>query len=61
MQPRRHVHGAHGVQEKSGPVHLVKGTHLLSVDYFQTTGSVALQLFCKKSGGTETICPTHLL
>ncbi|MEA2749719.1 MAG: hypothetical protein QOI41_3862 [Myxococcales bacterium] len=53
--------GAHGVQEKSGPVHLVKGTHLLSVDYFQTTGSVALQLFCKKSGGTETICPTHLL
>jgi hypothetical protein len=53
--------GAHAVQEKSGPVHLVKGTHLLSVDYFQTTGSVALQLFCKKSGGTETICPTHLL
>jgi hypothetical protein len=53
--------GAHGVQEKSGPVHLVKGTHLLSVDYFQTTGSVALQLFCKKASGTETICPTHLL
>ena len=53
--------GAHGVQEKSGPVHLVKGTHLLSVDYFQTTGSVALQLFCKKSGGTESVCPTHLL
>jgi hypothetical protein len=53
--------GAHGVQERSGPVHLVKGTHLLSVDYFQTTGSVALQLFCKKAGGPETICPTHLL
>jgi hypothetical protein len=53
--------GAHAVQEKSGPVHLVKGTHILSVDYFQTTGSVALQLFCKKAGGTETICPTHLL
>jgi hypothetical protein len=53
--------GAHSVQEKSGPVHLVKGTHLLTVDYFQSTGSVALQLFCKKSGGTETICPTHLL
>ena len=52
--------GAHGVQEKSGPVHLVKGTHGISVDYFQTTGSVALQLFCKKAGGTETICPTHL-
>jgi hypothetical protein len=53
--------GAHVVQEKSGPVHLVKGTHILSVDYFQTTGSVALQLFCKKAGGTETVCPTHLL
>jgi len=47
--------------EKSGPVHLVKGAHVVSVDYFQSTGSVALQLFCKKAGGTETICPTHLL
>jgi hypothetical protein len=46
--------------EKSGPVHLVKGTHVVSVDYFQSTGSVALQLFCKKAGGTETICPTRL-
>ena len=52
--------GAHAVQEKSGPVHLVKGTHGITVDYFQTTGSVALQLFCKKAGGTETICPTRL-
>ncbi len=53
--------GAHATQEKSGPVHLVKGTHAISVDYFQGTGNVALQLFCKKAGGTETICPTHLL
>ena len=53
--------GAHAVQEKSGPVHLVKGTHGITVDYFQTTGGVALQLFCKKAGGTEVICPTHLL
>jgi hypothetical protein len=53
--------GAHGPTEKSGPVHLVKGTHGITVDYFQTTGGVALQLFCKKAGGTETICPTHLL
>jgi hypothetical protein len=52
--------GAHGVTEKSGPVHLVKGTHAIAVDYFQQTGPVALQLFCKKSGGTEIICPTHL-
>lgn len=53
--------GAHGPQEKSGPVHLVKGTHGITVDYFQTTGGVALQLFCKKAGGAEVICPTHLL
>lgn len=46
--------------EKSGPVHLVKGTHAVTVDYFQATGSIALQLFCKKAGGTETICPTRL-
>ncbi len=52
--------GAHGVAEKSGPVHLVKGTHVIAVDYFQTVGAVALQLFCKKAGGTETICPTRL-
>jgi hypothetical protein len=52
--------GAHNVAEKSGPVHLVKGTHVITVDYFQGTGAVALQLFCKKAGGSETICPTHL-
>ena len=46
--------------EKSGPVHLVKGTHAITVDYFQATGTVALQLFCKKAGGTESICPTRL-
>ncbi|MDB4934739.1 MAG: putative large, multifunctional secreted protein [Labilithrix sp.] len=53
--------GAHNAQEKAGPVHLVKGAHVITVDYFQGSGSVALQLFCKKAGGTETICPTHLL
>jgi hypothetical protein len=38
----------------------VKGTHVITVDYFQSTGQVALQLFCKKAGGTESICPTKL-
>ena len=52
--------GAHATTEKSGPVHLVVGTHAITVDYFQATGPVALQLFCKKAGGTEIICPTHL-
>lgn len=46
--------------EKSGPVHLVKGTHMLTVDYFQTTGNVALQFYCSRTGMAETICPTHL-
>ena len=45
---------------KDGPVHLVTGAHVIQVDYFQTTGTVALQLFCKKSGAGEQICPTSL-
>ena len=52
--------GAHGTTEKSGPVHLVKGTHAIAVDYFQSTAGVALQVFCKKAGANEVICPTHL-
>jgi PA14 domain len=45
---------------KSGPVHLVAGTHVITVDYLQTTGNVALQLFCTKANDTEKVCPTHL-
>jgi hypothetical protein len=52
--------GVHGAQEKSGPVHLVKGTHGIAVDYFQIAGPVALQLFCKRGAEAEVICPTHL-
>lgn len=45
----------------TGPVHLVVGTHLVVVDYFQAAGSaVTLQLFCTKAGGTEQVCPTKL-
>lgn len=47
--------------EKTGPVHLVKGTHVITVDYFQSTGNVALQLFCKKTGETtDKVCPLKL-
>lgn len=46
--------------EKTGPVHLVEGTHLITVDYLQTTGNVALQVFCKKEGEEERVCPTQL-
>lgn len=46
--------------EKTGPVHLVAGTHLIQVDYLQGGGNVALQLFCTKAGETEKVCPTQL-
>lgn len=46
--------------EKSGPVHLVPGTHVITVDYLQTTGNVALQVFCKKANDIEKVCPTRL-
>jgi hypothetical protein len=46
--------------ELTGPVHLVPGTHLITVDYLQTTGKVALQVYCKKDGDAERICPTQL-
>lgn len=46
--------------EKTGPVHLVAGTHVITVDYLQTTGNVALQVFCTKANDVERICPTHL-
>jgi hypothetical protein len=46
--------------EKSGPVHLVVGTHQITVDYFQTKAGVALQLFCKTQGGNEKVCPLKL-
>jgi hypothetical protein len=47
-------------KEKSGPVHLVKATHDITVNYFQATGNVALQLFVTKAGAAEQVCPTHL-
>lgn len=47
--------------DKSGPVHLVAGTHVITVDYLQTTGNVALQVFCKKANEeAEKVCPTQL-
>ena len=52
--------GPNHAKEKAGPVHLVAGTHLVTVDYRQGTGNVALQLFCKKAGGEHKICPTRL-
>jgi PA14 domain len=48
------------LKDASGPVHLVKGTHDLVVDYYQATANVALQLFCTKAGSSEQICPAQL-
>lgn len=53
--------GSHDFSSKTGPVHLVTGTHAITVDYFQTKGNVGLQLFCKKIGdATDKICGTSL-
>lgn len=49
--------GKHDFKDVTGPVHLVTGTHVMTVDYFQTTGNVGLQLFCKKMGeATDKVC-----
>ena len=45
--------GAHTAKDKSGPVHLVKGTHSLQLDYFQATGPVALSVYVKKIGSAS--------
>jgi hypothetical protein len=52
--------GNHTFAERSGPVHLIRATHFITVDYFQTTGNVALQLFCRRGSEPEMICPTRL-
>ena len=46
--------------EVSGPAPRVASSHVITVDYLQTTGNVALQLFCTKTNETEKVCPTHL-
>jgi hypothetical protein len=52
--------GSHGATLKTGPVHLVVGTHALRVDYFQGTGQVALRLLCDKGATATDVCPTKL-
>lgn len=52
--------GVHDFKDKTGPVHLVNGTHVITVDYFQTTGNVGLKLECGKHGAALAVCPTHL-
>lgn len=53
--------GSHSpAASKTGPVHLVVGTHAITVDYFQASGQVALQVFAKPAGGTEAILPLQM-
>lgn len=46
--------------EKAGPVHLVAATHTIKIDYFHTTGPVALQVYVKPPGSGETLLGTKL-
>ncbi len=53
--------GLHPAAAKTGPVHLVKGTHSLRVDYIQgSTPSVALQLWCNPMNGEKKVCTGKL-
>lgn len=49
-----------GPAEASGPVRLVAATHSLRIDYFHTTGPVALQVFVKPEGSAEVPLGTSL-
>lgn len=46
--------------EKSGPVHLIATTHSIRIDYFHTTGPVALQVFVKPPTTAEMLLGTKL-
>lgn len=46
--------------EASGPVHLIAATHTIRIDYFHTTGPVALQVFVKPPTTAETLLGTKL-
>jgi len=53
--------GIHAATEKTGPVHLVKGTHSLKIDYYQgPADQIALQFYCNKMGGAKAICTGKL-
>ncbi len=46
--------------EKTGPVHLIATTHSIKIDYFHTTGPVALQVFVKPPTTAEMPLGTKL-
>jgi len=52
--------GVHEATEKTAPVHLVKGTHSIKIDYFQSVNNVALQFYCQKMGAAKAICTGKL-
>lgn len=47
-------------REGKASVHLVKAKHSIRIDYFQATGTVALQLFVTPPGGKEEPLRTNL-
>jgi hypothetical protein len=53
--------GVHPTTEKTGPVHLQKGTHSLRVEWYQGPGTeLALQFYCNKRGAAKAICSGKL-
>ena len=53
--------GIHSPHEVTAPVHLVKGTHSLKIDYYQgPAGTIALQFYCNKMGAAKVICTGKL-
>lgn len=53
--------GVHPTTEKTGAVHLVKGTHSLRIDYYQGPGTeMALQFFCNKMAAAKAVCTGKL-
>jgi len=53
--------GDHGVIEKNGTIHLTKGIHNISVDYYNGSGGYWLNVLFKGPGIAKQILPANLL
>ena len=53
--------GLHAVKQVSGKIHLNKGRHLISVEYFQSGGSSTLSVYYKSDEISYQAIPTSIL
>ena len=53
--------GAHGLQEKQGKLHLLKGLHNIRLKYFQTGGFAAIQFLWQKDQSLKSPVPAAFL